>query len=74
MSFDLNINNYTKGELQEMLELPNNYDQNMFELKEIKLRENIVNNNEISMEMKKNMLNFLFNQPSQIFVLITYSH
>lgn len=74
MSFDLNINNYTKGELQEMLELPNNYDQNMFELKEIKLRENIVNNNEISMEMKKNMLNFLLevrkimlnnNQPNQ---------
>jgi hypothetical protein len=44
MSFDLNINNYTRDELIQMFELPSNFDKNILEIKEVKLRESINNN------------------------------
>ena len=44
MSFDLNIDNYTRGELIEMFELPEKFDRNIVEIKEAKLRDNIINN------------------------------
>lgn len=59
MSFDLNINNYTKEELCEMFELPNNYDRNILEIKETKMRENILNNTEINTDVLQNTLNFI---------------
>ena len=31
MNFDLNIENYTGGELIEMFELPSNFDKNILE-------------------------------------------
>ena len=46
-NFDLNINNYNKNELEELLELPMNYDESIVEMKETKLRQNIMTDNSI---------------------------
>jgi hypothetical protein len=59
MSFDLNIDNYTKKELVEMFDLPSNYDRNTLEMKESKLRESIVNNREINTNTKEKTIQFL---------------
>ena len=59
MSFDLNVNNYTKDELIEMFELPPNFDANILEMKEAKLRENIFDTNEVSEDTQKKILDFL---------------
>ena len=45
MNFDLNIENYTRDELIQMFELPSNFDRNIIDIKESKLREGIINNN-----------------------------
>ena len=42
-NFDLNIGNYSKSELEEILELPSNYDENVIQMKEARLRQNIIN-------------------------------
>ena len=59
MSFDLNIDNYTKKELVEMFDLPSNYDSSILEMKESKLRESIVNNKEINTNTKEKTIQFL---------------
>ena len=59
MSFDLNIENYTTKELSEMFDLPSNYDRNILEKKETKLRESIMNNRELNKEMQTKTINFL---------------
>jgi hypothetical protein len=59
MNFDLNIENYNRDELIEMFELPSNFDRNMVEIKETKLRDNIVNNSQINKETKGLTINFL---------------
>jgi len=59
MSFDLNIDNYTKQELASLFELPSNYDDSILEIKESKLRENIMKNTEINKDTQINTLNFL---------------
>jgi len=59
MSFDLNIENYTREELIEMFELPSNFDRNIVEIKESKLRDNITNNNQINKDTKLKTINFL---------------
>jgi len=59
MNFDLNIENYTRDELIEMFELPSNFDKNILEIKETKLKESILNNIEIEKETKTQTLNFL---------------
>lgn len=59
MNFDLNIQNYTRGELIEMFELPSNFDRNIIEIKEAKLRDTIVNNSQISKDTKVQTINFL---------------
>ena len=59
MSFDLNIDNYTISELIQMFELPENFDKNIIEIKESKLRDNIINNTEINKDVKVNTINFL---------------
>jgi hypothetical protein len=59
MNFDLNIENYTRNELIEMFELPSNFDRNIIEIKETKLRDNIVNNNQLNKETKIQTINFL---------------
>ena len=40
-NFDLNINNYRKEELEDIFELPLNYDSLTLEMRENKLREKI---------------------------------
>jgi hypothetical protein len=59
MTFDLNIDNYTKDELIEMFELPHNFDKNIFDIKEAKLKESIINNKEIDKDTQVKTLNFL---------------
>jgi len=59
MSFDLNIDNYTKKELAEMFDLPLNYDINIIEFKESKLKESITNNKEINKDTQIKTINFL---------------
>jgi hypothetical protein len=59
MNFDLNIENYTRGELIEMFELPSNFDRNTVEVKESKLRDKIVNNSQINKDTKIQTVNFL---------------
>jgi len=59
MSFDYNINNYTKEDLMDIFELPPNYDISMIHNKETKLRETILKNKDISKEKQRSTLNFL---------------
>lgn len=61
MNFDLNIENYTKKELIEMFELPENFDANIVEIKESKLRESIINNHQINKDIKLKTIDFLKN-------------
>ena len=59
MNFDLNIDNYTKGELIEMFGLSENYDKNILEIKESKLKDSIINNKEINKDTQNLTVNFL---------------
>ena len=59
MNFDLNINNYKKNELKEMFDLPSNYDQQILDIKETKLRESILKNKEIKDETRMKTIYFL---------------
>ena len=59
MSFDLNVENYSRDELIEMFDLPPYFDENIIEMKESKLRESIINNREISKDTQQKTLNFL---------------
>ena len=59
MSFDLNIDNYTKQELASLFDLPPNYDDSILEIKESKLRENIMKNTEINKDTQLKTVNFL---------------
>ena len=59
--FDLNIKNYNKKELEEILELPINYDENIIEMRETKLRQNIISDANISTEIKTKTIHFISN-------------
>ena len=59
MNFDLNIANYTKDELREMFDLPPNFDEKLFDKKDAKLRETIINNKAITKETQLKILQFL---------------
>ena len=59
MNFDLDINNYSREELIQMFELPPNFDKNIVEIKETKLRDSINNNNEINKDTRVKTINFL---------------
>lgn len=58
-NFDLNINNYTIKELEELFELPSNYDESIIQIKETKLRQNITNDKNIMPATKVNTLDFI---------------
>jgi len=60
-NFDLNINNYTIKELEELLELPNSYDETIIEIQETKLRENIISDKSIVSKTKNMTLDFINN-------------
>jgi hypothetical protein len=57
--FDLNISNYTKPELEQLFELPSNYDESVVEMQETKLRQNIMNDKSIIPSIKNQTLNFI---------------
>jgi len=59
MNFDLNIENYTRDELIGMFELPNNFDRNIVEIKESKLRDSIIKNKQIKKDTQVQTINFL---------------
>ena len=61
MNFDLNIGNYSKEELEEILELPTNYDENIIQMKETKLRQNIMGDLSIPSTIKTKTLGFITN-------------
>ena len=58
-NFDLNINNYTIKEIEDIFELPLNYDVSIVEIQETKLRQNILGDKSIVSSTKTNTLNFL---------------
>jgi hypothetical protein len=60
-NFDLNIKNYTNKELEEIFELPSNYDVSIIEMQETKLRQNILSDRSISASTKKTTLEFITN-------------
>jgi hypothetical protein len=59
MNFDLNIKNYKHSELEEVFELPPNYDASIVEMKETKLRQNIMSDSSISQDIKTKTIQFL---------------
>ena len=59
MNFDLNIENYSRDELREMFDIPINYDKNIIEMKETKLRDSIINDKNIDKETQNKTINFL---------------
>ena len=59
MNFDLDIENYNRNELIEMFELPANFDKNIVEIKEAKLKDSIFNNKQINKDTQIKTINFL---------------
>jgi hypothetical protein len=59
VKFDLNVSNYTKSELEQLFELPSNYDESVVEMQETKLRQNIMNDKNIASAVKNQTLNFI---------------
>jgi hypothetical protein len=58
-NFDLNIKNYNRKELEELLELPTNYDESIIDMKATKLRQNILNNPDIEQKTKSKTISFI---------------
>jgi len=67
-NFDLNIGNYSKNELEEILGLPINYDESVVEMQETKMRQNIINDNSIPATIKTKTLNFITNIKNKLVV------
>ena len=60
-NFDLNISNYTINELEELFELPPNYNELDIETRETKLKHSIISDNNIVNETRQNTLKFIDN-------------
>jgi hypothetical protein len=58
-NFDLNIHNYRKEELEDIFELPVNYDSLTLEMRENKLRENIYSDSTIHESIRMKTISFL---------------
>jgi hypothetical protein len=58
-NFDLNINNYTKQDLEEMFELSKGYSESLLNEKEVKIKKNIMSNKKIDINLKPQIMNFL---------------
>lgn len=59
MSFDLDIKNYGKTELEDMFSLPEDYDDSIVDMNEAKLKENTMNDPTIELPMKMNIIEFI---------------
>ena len=73
-NFDLNIGNYSKSELEEILELPTNYDENIIHMKEAKLRQNIMNDLSVPATIKTKTLGFITNIKNALIINIQKNH
>lgn len=58
-NFDLNIKNYNRKELEELLDLPLNYDESIIDMKATKMRQNILNNPDIESSTKNKTISFI---------------
>jgi len=58
-SFDLSIEHYNRRELEEIFELPPHYDASVLEMKETKLRQNIMTDSTLDTDMKMKTIQFL---------------
>ena len=65
-SFDLKVQNYTVHELEDILELPSNYDSSIVELKETKLRQNMLSDPSTDTATKMKMVQFLTDAKKKI--------
>ena len=59
MNFDLNVNNYTRRELIQMFDLPENFNKTIVETTETKLKDGIINDRDIGQDIRVKTLNFL---------------
>ena len=59
MNFDLQVDNYSRDELINMFELPINFDKNIVEMKENRIKNSILKNSEMNKETKQKTLNFI---------------
>ena len=59
VNFDLVVSNYTDKELEDLFELPENYDESIIEMKESKLRTNIISDKSIDNNVKSKTLKFI---------------
>lgn len=58
-NFDLNIKNYNRKELEELMDLPLNYDESIIDMKATKMRQNILNNPDIESSTKNKTISFI---------------
>ena len=59
MNFDLDTQNYGKTELEEIFSLPSDYDNNILDMNESKLKENTMNDPTIELPMKTKIIQFI---------------
>jgi len=57
--FNFDIRNYTINDLQDIFELPNQYDSNVIEIKETKLREKLLGNPKLTPKLKQDTIQFI---------------
>lgn len=57
--FNFDIRNYTINDLKDIFELPNNFDSNVIEIKETKLREKLLSNPKLTPKLKQDTLQFI---------------
>ena len=68
MSFDLNLDNYKKNELEEIFELPLNYNEELINLNEKKMTQNILNDNSVDNSTKKKTVEFLTSAKKKLII------
>jgi len=74
MNFDLNVENYGLNELKEMFELSNEYDKNMVDMREVAMKNSILNNKDINVETKNKTLNFIVKAKNILLENINTNH
>ena len=57
--FNFDIRNYTINDLKDIFELPNNFDSNVIEIKETKLREKLLSNPKLTPKLKQDTIQFI---------------
>ena len=57
--FNFDIRNYTINDLKDIFELPNNFDSNIIEIKETKLREKLLRNPKLTPKLKQDTIQFI---------------